>query len=158
MLQNYRARFPTMLNSRQEFAMFVFRAHNAVNARLSKPVYKTLEECLTVLRNNIQNQTPAGYRIAYLNHITRYWNTLQDISGIVALKKIKEMRKIEADYFGSRDTHFNVTLADLGVVIPREWVEGGSSQVATPAQSLRFSMDKPVKAGFQLVGGRIRLR
>ncbi len=158
MLQNYRARFPTMLNSRQEFAMFVFRAHNAVNARLSKPVYKTLDECLTVLRTNIQNQTPAGYRHAYLNHITRHWSMLQDITGIVALKKIREMRKIENDYFGSRDTHFNVTLTDVGVVIPREWVEGGSTQVASPTPTLRFSPDKPVRAGFQMVGGRIRLR
>lgn len=158
MLQNYRARFPTMLNSREEFAMFVFRAHNAVNARLSKPVYKTLDECLTVLRTTIQTQTPAAYRAAYLNHITRHWSTLQDISGIVALKKIREMRKIEAEYFSSRDTHFNVTLTDLGVVIPREWVEGASTQVASPTPSLRFSSDKPVKAGFQMIGGRIRLR
>lgn len=138
--------------------MFVFRAHNAVNARLSKPVYKTLEECMTILRKNIQTQTPAGYRVAYLNHITRHWSMLQDISGIVSLKKIQEMRKIEADYFSPRDTHFNVTLTDLGVVVPREWLEGGSTQIASPTPSLRFSSDKPIRAGFQMVGGRIRLR
>lgn len=158
MLQNYRARFPTMLNSRQELSMFVFRAHNAVNARLSKPVYKTLEECMAILRKNTETRTSADYRNSYLNHITRYWNTLQDITGIVALKKIREMRKIETDYFGPRDTKFDVTLTDLGVVVPREWMEGGTSQTAAPSQSLRFSMNTPVRAGFQMVGGRIRLR
>lgn len=138
--------------------MFVFRAHNAVNARLSKPVYKTLDECMTVLKTNIQTRAPADYRNAYLNHITRHWRMLQDIAGIVALKKIAEMRKIEADYIAPRDTKFEVTLTDLGVVVPREWMEGISSQTVAPAPSLRFSTNTPVRAGFQMVGGRIRLR
>jgi hypothetical protein len=158
MLQNYRARFPTMLNSRQELSMFVFRAHNAVNTRLSKPVYKTLEECMTTLKKNTETRTAADYRISYLNHITRYWNTLQDITGIVALKKIREMRKIEVEYFGPRDTKFDVALTDLGVIVPREWMEGGTSQTTAPSPSLRFSTNTPVRAGFQMVGGRIRLR
>lgn len=158
MLQNYRARFPTMLNSRQEFAMFVFRAHNTVNARLSKPVYKTLEECMIVLRANIQTRSPAEYRTAYLNHITRYWKMMQDVSGIVALKKIVEMRKIDGDYFAPRETRFQVALEDLGVVIPREWMEGGSSRTAQSTPSLRFGLTTSVRAGFQMSGGRIRLR
>jgi hypothetical protein len=158
MLQNYRARIPTLLDSRQEFSMIVFRAHNAVNQRLSKPVYKTLVECMAVLRTNTQTRPAADYRTAYLNHIMRYWRTFQDITGIVALKKINEMRKIEADYFAPRDTRFTVQLLDRGVVIPREWVEGGSSQTASPSPSLRFSPTMPVRAGFQMIGGRIRLR
>ena len=157
MLQNYRVRFPTMLNSRQELSMFVFRAHNTVNARLSKPVYKTLDECMTVLRKNTEARSAAEYRIAYLNHITRHWMTLQDITGIVALKKINEMRKIEMEYFGPRDTRFNVTLTDLGVVVPHEWMEGKSAQPPSPTASLRFTPGKPVNAGFRMVGGRIRL-
>jgi hypothetical protein len=157
MLQNYRARFPTLLNSRQELSMFAFRAHNTVNARLSKPVYKTLEECMTLLRKNIATRSAAEYRSAYLTHITRHWMTLQDIAGIVALKKIKEMRKIEMEYFGPRDTRFQVTLTDLGVVVPHDWLNGASSQPASPTPSLRFTPGKPVNAGFRMVGGRIRL-
>ncbi len=159
MLHNYRARFPEMLDSRQNFAMFVFRAHNAVNARLSKPVYKTLDECMEVLRKNIETRSPAEYRQAYLNHILRHWQTLQDVSGIVAVKKIAEMRKIEASYVVHRDTRFDVKLVDQGVVIPREWVEGGSSQVAsTPTPSLRFTPNTNVRAGFHFSGGRFRLQ
>ena len=87
MHSNYRSRYPGYLNSRQDFAMFVFRCHNVVNARLSKPVYATLEECMAVLRTNIKSRTPQDYRISYVNHLMRFWSTIQDTSGIAALKK-----------------------------------------------------------------------
>lgn len=156
MLQNYRARFPGMLNSRQDFAMFVFRAHNTVNARLSKPVYRTLNECMAILRKNIETRSAADYRISYVNHIMRYWRTMQDTSGIVALKKVLEMKKIETDYFTPRDTKFDVLLADHGVIIPRELMEGGTSQEAPPP--LRLPPTTNARAGFRFVGGQFRLR
>jgi len=157
MLQNYRMRFPNMLDSRQSFAMFAFRAHNAVNARLSKPVYNTLAECMEILKTNTKTRSAADYRISYINHITRYWKTIQDIAGIVALKKVTELKKIEIDYIGPRDTKFDVTLADEPVVIPRNWVE---KQGEEPPRStmIAFSPNKPMRAGIQIVGGRIRLR
>lgn len=158
MLQNYRAHYPTMLDSRQDFAMFAFRAHNAVNARLLKPVPTTLEECMKLLRKAIETRTPLEYRTAYLNHATRYWRTLQDVSGIVALKKLIEMRKIEQTYFSLRDTKFDVVLVDQGVVIPQSIVEGGSSEVARPTPSLRFAPGANVRAGFRFVAGQFRLR
>ena len=112
---------------------------------------------MTRLRTNIQTRSPLEYRVAYLNHITRYWRTLQDISGIVALKKVAEMWKIEQTYVAPRDTKFDVVLVDQGVVIPRSIVEGGSSEVAQPAPSLRFAPGANVRAGVRVVGGRIRL-
>jgi len=157
MLQNYRARFPRMLDSRQEFAMFVFRAHNAVNARLHKPVYSTLAECMDILRTNTKTRSAADYRVAYLNHITRYWKTLQDVTGIVALKKVNELKKIEIEYISPKDTHFTIDLSDQGVVIPREWLEG---QRETENRSMRINLPSGAapRVGFQLVGGRMRLR
>jgi len=151
LLANYRVRFPNMLDSRQNFAMFAFRAHNTVNARLSKPVYATLEECMTVLKKNIENRTPADYRISYINHILRYWKSMQDITGIVAVKKI------EIDYISRLDTKFDVELVNEPVVIPRSWVENHVEE-STPRQLpvVRFNSPTP-KAGIQIVGGRIRL-
>ena len=82
---------------------------------------------------------------------------MQDIAGIVALKKIAELKKIEIDYIGPRDTKFEVVLAEEPVVIPRNWVEAQSEQV--PRTTLvAFSPNKPMRAGFQMVGGRIRLQ
>jgi hypothetical protein len=137
--------------------MFVFRAHNVVNARLSKPVYGTVDECLAVLRGNLTTRSAQDYRISYVNHIMRYWATMQDTSGITSLKKALEMKKIEVDYFGPRDTKFDVTLIDEGVVIPRSWVETvpGGHVPETPRPSLR--MTETSRAGFRVVGGRIRL-
>jgi hypothetical protein len=146
-----------MLDSRQEFAMFVFRAHNAVNARLHKPVYTTLADCMDVLRTNTKTRSASEYRVAYLNHITRYWRTLQDISGIVALKKVAEMKKIEMEYIAEKDTKFVVDLSDQGVIIPREWVEGQKEVEAKPTRISLPSGPAP-RVGFQLVGGRMRLR
>jgi hypothetical protein len=68
-----------------------------------------------------------------------------------------EMKKIEVDYFTPRDTNFEVTLVDEGVVIPRSWVElaPGGHVPETPRPSLR--MTDTSKAGFRIVGGRMRL-
>jgi len=156
MLNNYRARFPGFLSSRQDFAMFAFRAHNAVNARLHKPVYGTLAECMDVLRNNIKTRSAADYRIAYINHITRYWSTIQDINGIVALKKVNEMRKIEIDYFSQRDTMFAIVLKEDSVTVPRNWLETVSE--APVAGPMPVFSTANARAGFRIVGGRMRLR
>ena len=153
----YEARFPDYLNSRQAFATFAFRCHNVVNARLSKPVYGTMEECLAVLRGNLKTRTAQDYRISYVNHIMRYWATIQDTSGIAALKKALEMKKIEMDYFGPRDTKFEVTLADEGVVIPRSWVEPTPGGQVPEVQRPSLRMTNASRAGFRMVGGRVRL-
>ena len=156
---NYRAKYPGYLDSRQSFAMFVFRCHNVVNARLLKPVYSTLEECMNVLKSNLKTRTAQDYRISYINHLIRFWSTVQDTHGIAALKKVYEMKKIEIDYFGPRDTKFEVQLRDDGVVIPRHWVEhtpgGQTPEVPTPRLMPRPT--ETTRAGFRMQGGRMRL-
>jgi hypothetical protein len=158
MHSNYRSRYPSYLDSRQSFAMFVFRCHNVVNARLSKPVYATLDECMNVLRSNLKTRTAQDYRISYINHLTRFWSGMQDTAGITTLKKVYEMKKIEIDYVGPRDTKFEVQLRDDGVVIPRQWVEHVPGQAAEP-QSIRPSLrpNDQTRAGFRMQGGRMRL-
>jgi hypothetical protein len=135
MLASYRNQFPGYLNSRHDFAMFAFRAHNAVNRRLSKPLYMTVEECMSTLKTNIKTRTPKDYRDSYLNHIVRYWRTMQDVTGIVALKKIIEMRKIEADYFSSRDTHFDVTFMNDVVVLPADMLEKNRGETSNAVRT-----------------------
>ena len=158
MHSNYRAKYPDYLDSRQAFATFAFRCHNVVNARLSKPVYGTLEECLAVLKTNLKTRSAQDYRISYINHLIRFWSSLQDTSGITALKKVYEMKKIEISYVGPRDTKFEVPLFDEGVVIPRHWVEGVPGQpVESTSPRLMPRPNDQTRAGFRMVGGRIRL-
>lgn len=155
---NYRAKYPSYLDSRQSFAMFAFRCHNVVNARLSKPVYASLDECMSVLRANLKSRSAQDYRVSYINHLMRYWSTIQDTSGITSLKKVYELKKIEMDYFSARDTKFDVALRDDGVVIPRHWVEHVHGQAAEPPVArLLPRPNETTRAGFRVQGGRIRL-
>lgn len=157
MLAVYRSVFPGMLQSRQEFALFTFRAHNAVNRRLNKPIYSTLEECMSTLQTNVKTRSARDYRTAYLNHITQHWRVFRDVSGIAALKKILEMRKIEVDYVQPRDTNFTVTLTSDVVVLPRSVLERGAApdgdarRIAQPATNLP-------RVGIRLTGQGFRLR
>lgn len=154
MLASYRSQFPGFLNTRHDFAMFSFRAHNTVNRRLSKPMYTTIEECMETLRNNIKTRTAKDYRVSYINHITKYWRTFQDISGIVALKKINEMRKIETDYFQARDTNFDVTFANDVVVLPRDMLEKNGEPAERTVQQIQTIRTKGLVFG----AGGFRIR
>ena len=158
LMQAYRARFPNMMESRQEFAMFSFRAHNTVNRRLNKPIYASLEDCLETLRNNLKTRTARDYRVSYINHILRYWKTFQDVSGIAALKKIVEMRKIEDEYIQSKDTSFTVSLLPDAVILPTGILEKASEAPGLfPRQTVVFPSTGP-RRGMVLGPGGFRVR
>jgi hypothetical protein len=151
-LANYRVQFPTVLQSRHDFVIFTFRAHNSVNRRLRKPVYNSVEECMTVLRNNVRMTSAKQYRDAYINHIARFWRTFQDISGIVALKKIQELKKIEAQYVSVHDTNFVVEIRADVVVLPQVVMDRDSGQQERAPVHLRQG-----PAGFRITSQGIRL-
>lgn len=155
LLASYRARFPNMMQSRQEFALFSFRAHNSVNRRLNKPVYSSVEECMATLKANIRTRTARDYRVSYVNHITRHWRTFQDVSGIAALKKIVEMKKIEDEYINPRDTSFSVPIYPDIVVLPSGLLEPPSEPSSRPA--VRFAPGGPRRA-LVLGAGGFRMR
>lgn len=154
-LANYRAQFPNFLESRHEFVVFTFRVHNAVNKRIHKPIYSSVDACVETLRATVKTRSAREYRAAYLNHITRHWKTFQDVTGIVALKKLNEMRKIETDYIGPRDTDFTHTIRQDIVVLPQDRLEREVGQEA-PSR-LIFSAQRPGAAGFRITPQGIRL-
>ena len=174
MLVKYRTKFPTLFNNRREFMAFAFRAHNTVNRRLHKPIYGTLDECMEVLRNNIVSRTAGEYRVAYLTHIRRYWSTMRDTSGFVAMRKIIEMAKIEQEYFKLNDTNFDVTIDPIEVVLPYGILENVEESIfRRKQQSVQKSLppvrvsppvvEKPVEvrhvsAGFTITSRGLRLR
>ena len=172
MYQRYKQVYPNYLNSRQDFAMFAFRAHNTVNRRLKKPIYETVAACMERLRENVKLRTAKDYRTAYLSHIARFWRTMQDISGMVAMKKINEMRRIENDYFAPKDTNFAVNLLEGPVVVPRglleqeapesvpRIMEPGARVLSRPqmVQPERTPSRMPTCVGFRMTPGGLRLR
>jgi hypothetical protein len=155
LLNNYRIHFPGMLNSRQDFVIFTFRAHNAVNRRIHKPIYTSVEECLATLRNIVKSRPAREYRTTYLAHITRHWKVMQDVNGIVTLKKIQEMKRIESEYVSQRDTNFEVQIRPDVVVLPQDALERTNEvQVQRPI----FLGNARASAGFRLTPNGFRLR
>lgn len=154
LLANYRTQFPNMLSSQHEFVIFTFRAHNAVNRRLNKPVPSSVEDCVTTLRNVVRTRSAKEYRISYINHITRYWRTYQDIVGITALRKVQEMKRIELEYVSSRDPNFTTTIRPDVVVLPQSSLEQTTeARVTRPV----FLGNANANAGFRLTSGGFRL-
>lgn len=129
MLADYRVKYPNFLYSRREFLLFTFRAHNAVNRRLNKPVYPTVQACFDVLRNNVKFNKSHAFRISYVNHITRHWRSLRDASGMAALKRILEIQKIENEYMRPRSNEFEVIIPEDSVFYS---VGQAQSEVAQP--------------------------
>ena len=155
LLANYRAQFPNMLASRHEFVVFTFRAHNAVNRRINKPIYGSVDECVSTLRNIVKIRPAKDYRISYINHITRYWRTYQDMVGITALKKVQELKRIETEYVGSRDTNFTIDIRPDVVVLPQSTLERTTeTQVSRPM----FLGNANARAGFRLTSNGFRLQ
>jgi hypothetical protein len=123
MLGAYKAQFPRLLSSRKELLLFTFRAHNAVNRRLSKPLYHTVTDCIAILDKNFAVTPAATFRSAYIAHITRYWRTMRDASGIAMLKKIIEMAKIEREYATLRGVGDFTGLGEELVILPGNILE-----------------------------------
>jgi hypothetical protein len=155
LLDNYRAKYPGMLSSRNDFAAFSFRAHNDVNRRLSKPIYASVAECMNTLRNNVQHRTAKNYRASYLNHIQRYFRTLRDATGIAALRKIIEMTKIENDYVTSRDTNFAVELPETNVILPYTVLNTTPNE---PVRTPIVTRGAPPLGRLRLTAGGIRIQ
>lgn len=154
LLSKYRAAFPNMLQSRHEFAMFTFRAHNAVNKRLNKPIYTDITESMAALKKAIAGKTARDFRISYINNGIRHWRTFQDITGISMVKKLNEMKKIEDDYFKPRDTNFNVTLRQDMLVLPTGVLEN-----APMVNGVSLSIPNTSgRAGFRITANGLQLR
>lgn len=155
MLASYRSQFPTMLASRQDFVIFTFRAHNSVNKRIQKPVYSSVSECIAALQSMLAGRRTRDIRNSYFQHISRHWRMLQDVVGIVALRKVQEMRRIEAEYVVSRDTEFTSTIRSEVVVIAQSIMERPTE--VTPDRPYFLSRGE-VPSGFRLTSTGFRVR
>jgi hypothetical protein len=151
-LGSYRRQYPQMLSSRQEFLLATFRLHNAVNRRINKPIHSTVAACFEQLRNNVKSRSARDYRIAYINHIQRFWRTMQDASGISALRKINEIRKIEYEYLQKHENNFETIIPENTVVLLNHSLDV-QTEIPSP---IRIDTRILPKIGFS--GGRFQAR
>jgi len=152
-LGSYRRQYPQMLSSREEFLLFTFRIHNSVNRRLNKPVHPSVAACFEQLRANVKMRSAREYRSAYINHIRRFWRTMQDSSGITSMKKIMEMAKIDFEYFQRHDNNFEVDIPESIVVLPSQ----AFAEITDEAPAV-VRMDTRDAPRMGLIGGRFQIR
>jgi hypothetical protein len=150
-LQTYRTIHPEYLNSKQDFFLFTVRAHNTVNKRLDKPTVKTVAEALTTLQQATSQTSPAEYRRTYIDYLKRIWGSDTSAVGLFARQKVREIEKINTEYWSQRETSY-VQFFYEGDVL--EYISEGGTQ-KTPTGFANLIGPQP-RVGF--VGGRLKLR
>jgi hypothetical protein len=151
MLQTYKVTHPEFLNSKQDFFLFTVRVHNTVNKRLDKPTVKSVSEALTTLQQATSVTSPAQYRQKYIEYLKRIWGTDTSSAGLFAGQKIRELEKINREYWNHRETSYVQFFYEADVL---EYIsEAGVKK--TPSGFAPLVGGYP-KVGFG--GGRLKLR
>jgi len=151
MLQTYRSLHPEYLNSKQNFFLFTVRAHNTVNKRLDKPTVKTIAEALSTLQQATVVTSPAEYRQKYINYLKRIWASDFSATGLFALQKVRELEKINNEYWSKRETSYVQFFYEADVL---EYItEAGLKKTA---RGFATKIGPQPKIGF--IGGKLKLR
>jgi hypothetical protein len=146
MFSNYLSAYPEMFDTRFELFKFVILAHNTVNLRLDKPRPKSVRECLDTLIANTRDVSASGFRTSYINYLVSNWTREYGGEGMIFKRDALEMRKINEQYWETRDVKFeDVVMPEFDVLVPIEKVE---PRIRSPFTTIA----KPI--GFH--GGRIR--
>jgi hypothetical protein len=115
----YASMYPNYLDSRQNFAIFVFRAHNSVNKRLDKPRPSTVSECLQTLKNATEHTSFAQFRTSYLSYLNRNWGREHSGESMILKKYVKEMIQINNEYWSPREIEIPKLVED-NIIAPIE--------------------------------------
>jgi hypothetical protein len=142
----YKNEHPEYLNSRQDFALFAFRAHNTVNKRLDKPRPSSMADCLATLLSNTANTTFAQFRRSYLDYLIRNWGQDFGVEGRMLQRDVAEMNKINNEYWSPRELTSIPELAESDVMTP---IEKAGFRVVHGGQVIS------TRVGF--IGGRLKL-
>lgn len=116
-LNRYMLTYPSYVDSKRDFFMFVVRAHNDVNRRIDKPVISTVSECLQLLQSNTQNTTPGEFRQKYMNYLIRNWSYDITADGYIAKQSANKINKIMNEYFNPRDRDFNLEFPEDSTIV-----------------------------------------
>jgi len=146
MLETYKLLYPDYLNSRQNFAVFVFRAHNTVNARLDKPKPQTVSQCLDTLQIATSQTSFKQFRSSYVSYLMNNWGREMSGEAMMVKKSVKEVKKIIDEYWDPRDN---------GVIPELE-----EDDILTPIQkeNIRFTSSwRPFSTSVGFKGGKLKL-
>jgi hypothetical protein len=151
MLQTYRVTHQDYLDSKQNFFLFTVRAHNTVNKRLDKPTVKTVADSLKTLQQATSQTSPAEYRRKYLEYLRRIWESERSANGLFALQKVRELEKINTEYWSLRENSYVQFFYEADVL---EYIS--ESGVKKTSNGFVPFIGSVPKVGFG--GGRLKLR
>lgn len=155
MLNMYKRKYPDWSASRYNFFLFVCRAHNTVNKRLDKPIIQTLNDCIDTLKNATKATTTTQYRNAYMNYLFSNWSREFTGDGAIALGAVKQMKRINDEYFTPRDKGYeSLYFFENGSVT--EFISEDRRNYDVSLHIPNASSLSSVRIGF--VGGRLKLR
>jgi hypothetical protein len=155
MLNMYKRKHPEWSSSRYHFFLFVCRAHNTVNKRLDKPIIPTLSDCIETLKNATKVTSATQYRQAYLNYLTSNWSKEFTGDGAIALGAVRQMKKINDEYFNPRDKGYeNIYFFENGSVT--EFISEDPKNYNVGPNLPNAANLPHVKIGFR--NGKLRLR
>lgn len=154
MFNNYTQQHPDWADSKYNFFLFVVRAHNTVNNRLSKPKPGTVQECIDAYKRATHVIPGIVYRQKYLEYLAHNWGRELNGEAFMRLTQVRELRRITEEYW-NRKTDDSTELFDMtGNVLALIADHGAGSQKASPG-SLAYASTHMVQVGFR--GGRLRL-
>jgi hypothetical protein len=152
MYHTYIARHPSWWNSRANLFLFICRAHNTVNRRLDKPIIPSVMSSIDTLLMLTKVTSPKEYRKQYLIYLQRNWAS-PDAEGFMMSRAVREMIKINAEYWDPRETNFAIRIPEGDVL---ETIVPVRSQTGAVLPGLK-SDGSPLQVGFSLRSGRFSL-
>jgi hypothetical protein len=150
----YKSRFPSWLDSRNEFFLYICRAHNTVNARLDKPRPQTLADSLETFKNNTVHTSASVFRQKYIQYLTQNWTKEFSGDSMMMVTLVKEMKTINDSYWNNRDDTLDsfVITQEFDVLTP---IPESGDRTKVGGNIPNFAMMPNIRIGFQ--GGRLKL-
>ena len=123
-----------------------------MNARLDKPIIPCIRDSIDTLIMLTQNTNASEYRKQYLLYLQRNW-AHPDAEGFMMSRSVREMIKINNEYWNPRETNFSVQIPEADVIRPIISVRAPSGNLLSGLRS----DGSPVRVGFSLRSGRFSL-
>ena len=135
MFPKYKSLHPEWSSSRYNLFLAILRMHNTVNRKLDKPSPKTVAEALQLLKNATLYTKLPEYRQNYIDYVSRFWKSMRnDPKGIIALKFLNQMEKLNTEYWSLRESDFNVDFPEAEIYYD---VSGYSATPVPPTLGIR---------------------
>ena len=147
---SYTRTHPDWAHSRFELFLFITRAHNAVNLRISKPRPSSVQECISAFESNTVVTSALTYRTKYIEYLLRTWSREMSGDSMMKVGLVRELKKITEEYWNTKQETgvrtFNMS-ADV--------FEHASDESSRPS-TMSHIISRQVNIGFK--GGKLQLK